>query len=71
MKTTDETITAEEPAVEQAAELTPAERQSEALHAIKNHAMTAMGVGVLPVPGLDLIVLTGVQLSLLRCRRPG
>jgi len=66
MKTTDETITAEEPAVEQAAELTPAERQNEALHSIKNHAITAMGIGILPVPGLDLIALTGVQLSLLR-----
>jgi uncharacterized protein (DUF697 family) len=43
-----------------------AERQNEALHTIKNHAMTAMGIGILPVPGLDLVALTGVQLSLLR-----
>jgi uncharacterized protein (DUF697 family) len=62
----EETITAEVPAVEQTAELTSAERQNEALHSIKNHAITAMGVGILPVPGLDLIALTGVQLSLLR-----
>jgi uncharacterized protein (DUF697 family) len=48
------------------AERSPAERQNEAMHTIKNHAMTAMGVGILPVPGLDLIALTGVQLSLLR-----
>ncbi|MCW5298885.1 DUF697 domain-containing protein [Herbaspirillum lusitanum] len=77
MKTTDqaeETITAEAPAAEhaneqateQAAKLTPAEVENEALHSIKNHAMTAMGVGILPIPGLDLIALTGVQLSLLR-----
>jgi uncharacterized protein (DUF697 family) len=68
MNTTDqaaETIT-EEPAAEQAAELTSAERQNEALHSIKNHAITAMGVGIVPIPGLDLIALTGVQLSLLR-----
>lgn len=66
MKTTDETITPEEPAADQTAELTVAERHNEALHSIKNHAITAMGVGILPVPGLDLIALTGVQLSLLR-----
>lgn len=70
MNTTDqagEATTVEEPAAgSNAAELTSAERQNEALHSIKNHAMTAMGVGILPVPGLDLIVLTGVQLSLLR-----
>lgn len=53
-------------AAEAPAALTPAERQNEALHSIKNHAITAMGVGILPVPGLDLIALTGVQLSLLR-----
>ena len=64
MSTTDQaekTIAAEEPVAEQAAELTPEERQNEALHSIKNHAMTAMGVGILPIPGLDLIALTGVQ----------
>jgi uncharacterized protein (DUF697 family) len=69
MSTTDQaekTIAAEEPVTEQAAELTSEERQNEALHSIKNHAMTAMGVGILPIPGLDLIALTGVQLSLLR-----
>jgi uncharacterized protein (DUF697 family) len=46
--------------------LTSGERESEALHTIKNHTMTAMGIGILPVPGLDLIALTGVQLNLLR-----
>lgn len=48
------------------APLTPAERHNEALHSIKNHAMTAMGIGILPMPGVDLVALTGVQLNLLR-----
>ncbi|MET3130967.1 uncharacterized protein (DUF697 family) [Oxalobacteraceae bacterium GrIS 1.11] len=43
-----------------------AARLNDALHLTKNHAMTAMAVGILPVPGLDLIALTGVQLNLLR-----
>ncbi len=42
------------------------DRSNEALHVIKNHAITAMGVGILPTPGLDLIALTAVQLNLLR-----
>ena len=42
------------------------ERANDALHTIKNHAMAAMGVGILPAPGLDLFALTGVQLNLLR-----
>lgn len=41
------------------------ERQS-AENTVKNHAITAMGVGILPIPGLDLLALTTVQLSLLR-----
>lgn len=49
-----------------AAELTAEERQNVALHSIKNHAMTAMGIGMIPVPVLDLVALTGVQLNLLR-----
>jgi len=46
--------------------LTPEERQNEALQTIKNHTITAMGVGILPVPGVDLVALTGVQLNMLR-----
>jgi uncharacterized protein (DUF697 family) len=46
--------------------LAPGERRNLAMHAIKNHAMTAMGIGILPIPGLDLIALGGVQLNLLR-----
>ena len=48
------------------APLAPGERRNLALHSIKNHTMTAMGIGILPVPGLDLIALGGVQLNLLR-----
>lgn len=46
--------------------LTRAERQNAGMHTIKNHAMAAMGIGILPVPGVDLVALTGVQLNLLR-----
>jgi len=46
--------------------VTKAERCNEALHTIKNHAMAAMGIGILPAPGLDLLALTAVQLDLLR-----
>lgn len=46
--------------------LTAQERDNQALHTIKNHVIAAMGIGILPVPGLDLVALTGVQLSLLR-----
>jgi uncharacterized protein (DUF697 family) len=56
-------------AVEQAtteAPLGSPERINAGMHLIKNHAMAAMGIGVLPVPGLDLVALTGVQLNLVR-----
>lgn len=46
--------------------VSPEERQNLALHTIKNHTITAMGIGILPVPGVDLLALTGVQLNLLR-----
>jgi uncharacterized protein (DUF697 family) len=46
--------------------LTNAERDNEVLNTIKNHTIAAMGIGILPVPGLDLVALTGVQLNLLR-----
>ena len=42
------------------------DRRNDVLHTIKNHTITAMGVGILPVPGLDLVALTGIQLNLLR-----
>lgn len=46
--------------------MTVRERHSAALHLIKNHAITASGVGIVPIPGLDLIALSAVQLNLLR-----
>jgi uncharacterized protein (DUF697 family) len=46
--------------------LTPAERLNTGMHLIKNHSIAAMGIGVLPAPGLDLIALTGIQLNLVR-----
>lgn len=46
--------------------LTRGERLNAGMHTIKNHAITAMGIGVLPVPGIDLVALTTVQLNLVR-----
>ncbi len=66
MKTNDQTEGTTEAAVAVAEVVSPEERQNEALHTIKNHTITAMGVGILPAPGLDLIALSGVQLNLLR-----
>jgi uncharacterized protein (DUF697 family) len=33
---------------------------------IRNHMLTAMGVGLIPFPGIDLVGITGVQLNMLR-----
>ncbi len=33
---------------------------------IKNHVMGSMGVGLIPIPVVDLVALTGVQLNMLR-----
>ncbi|KPA12084.1 GTPase domain-containing protein [Candidatus Magnetomorum sp. HK-1] len=33
---------------------------------IRNHVLGAMGVGLIPLPAVDFIALTGVQLNLLR-----
>ena len=33
---------------------------------IKNHALVSLGVGLIPVPMLDLVGITGVQLNMLR-----
>lgn len=66
MKAGEQIEGAADAAVVEADALTPEERQNEALHTIKNHTITAMGIGILPAPGLDLLALTGVQLNLLR-----
>jgi uncharacterized protein (DUF697 family) len=47
-------------------ESTPEERALEAQNIIKNHMMVALGFGVVPVPIVDLIGLTGTQLSMLK-----
>ena len=47
-------------------ESTPEERVLEAQNIIKNHMMVALGFGVVPVPIVDLIGLTGTQLSMLK-----
>lgn len=54
------------PAVVTEETLTAAETENLALHTIKNHAITAMGIGMLPAPGVDLMGLTVVQLNLMR-----
>jgi uncharacterized protein (DUF697 family) len=41
-------------------------RGHEVLHTIKNHTIVAMGVGIIPAPGVDLIALTVIQLNMLR-----
>lgn len=46
--------------------LTVRERRSAALRLITNHAITASAVGMVPIPGLDLVALSTVQLNLLR-----
>lgn len=66
MKPADQTEATIDTAVVADDAVSASERANEALHTIKNHTMTAMGIGILPAPGLDLIALTGVQLNLLR-----
>ena len=57
----ESTVTADDTVV-----VTKAERDSEVLNMIKNHTIAAMGIGILPVPGVDILALTAVQLNLLR-----
>ncbi|MGR3219876.1 MAG: YcjF family protein [Candidatus Anammoxibacter sp.] len=46
-------------------EVTDIERISEAKNKINNYVYVSMGVGLIPVPFLDAVVLTGVQLKML------
>jgi uncharacterized protein (DUF697 family) len=46
--------------------LTLEERVLEAQNIIKNHMMVALGFGVVPLPVVDLIGLTGTQLNMLK-----
>ncbi len=47
------------------AELTLTERKKNVDSLIKNHMLTGMGIGLIPIPMFDFIALTGVQLNLL------
>jgi uncharacterized protein (DUF697 family) len=49
-----------------AAERDVAERLAAANAKVRNHALIAAGLGLLPMPVVDLVVLTGTQLNLLR-----
>jgi len=42
------------------------ERNEQAGRIIRNHMLTSMGVGLLPLPVVDLVAITGVQLNMLR-----
>ncbi|MCP4117658.1 MAG: DUF697 domain-containing protein [Desulfobacteraceae bacterium] len=49
----------------QTAELTEAERKEKIQSLIRNHMLAAMGIGLIPMPVVDFVALTGVQLDLL------
>lgn len=65
---TKEPITEEPQEVSEAEvkELTPEERVLKAQNIIKNHTMTSLGFGVVPIPVVDLVGITGTQLNMLR-----
>jgi uncharacterized protein (DUF697 family) len=42
------------------------EQDGEASTTLRNHVLGAMGVGLIPIPIVDLVALTGIQLNLLR-----
>jgi uncharacterized protein (DUF697 family) len=41
-------------------------RTAQAQRAVKNHMLAALGVGLMPLPWLDLAALTGLQINLVR-----
>ncbi|MBI9089224.1 MAG: DUF697 domain-containing protein [Desulfobacterium sp.] len=49
----------------QKADLTETERKEKIESLIRNHMMAGMGVGLIPLPLVDFVALTGVQLDLL------
>ena len=61
-KTTKE----EEVVTKEITTLNPEERVLAAQNIIKNHMMVALGFGVVPIPVVDLIGLTGTQLNMLK-----
>ncbi len=56
MKKKDEEVQVEE---------TP-KKEEKAESILRNHVLAAMGVGLIPIPLVDIVALTGVQLNLLR-----
>jgi len=56
MKKKDEEIQVEE---------TP-KKEEKAENILRNHVLASMGVGLIPIPLVDIVALTGVQLNLLR-----
>ncbi|MEM9461360.1 MAG: DUF697 domain-containing protein [Myxococcota bacterium] len=46
--------------------LTGLSRLEQANQTVQNHVYAAMGAGVLPLPVVDLVAITGVQLNMLR-----
>ncbi|MFK5975065.1 MAG: DUF697 domain-containing protein [Sulfurovum sp.] len=51
---------------EEVIQLTPEERLLESQNIIKNHMMVSLGFGIIPIPVVDLIGITGTQLNMLR-----
>ncbi len=45
---------------------TPEQRVLKANDIVKNHVMASMGFGIIPIPIVDLVGLTGTQLNMLR-----
>lgn len=48
-----------------AGEVSRAERQGIAEDLLRNHVMWSMGVGLVPIPLVDFLVVTGIQLNML------
>ena len=61
-----EDVIESEATTEEVTPLSPEERVEEAQKIIKNHMMVALGFGVVPIPVVDLIGLTGTQLNMLK-----
>ncbi|MDM8536954.1 DUF697 domain-containing protein [Desulfobacterales bacterium HSG17] len=40
--------------------------KTDANKSIRNHVIVSMGAGLIPLPGVDLVAITGVQLNMLR-----
>jgi len=54
-----------QPADEQKEEIALIEREKKALKTVKNHMWWSMGAGLIPVPFVDLVAVSGVQLKMI------